>query len=186
MTRAMRERASCVRETLGGMTAQIDALRALDDDGVRRRFEDEFGVTATGRSVMRMRRRLAWRIQAEAEGGLSQKALDRIAALAPPVRSVIRVTPTPSTSSSAATPDDAALPSPGPQRDRDPRLPPPGTVLRRMHKGVEHEVLVGVDMFEWGGHRFGSLSAVARAITGSKWNGYGYFRKALEAARGTL
>jgi hypothetical protein len=29
--------------------------------------------------------------------------------------------------------------------------------------------------FEWDGRRYGSLSAIARAITGTNWNGYAFF-----------
>lgn len=183
MIREMRERVSCVRAALGGMTAQIDALRALDDDGVRRRFESEFEVPAAGRSAMRMRRRLAWRMQAEAEGGLSEEALDRLAALAPAPRVALGVRPTAS-GGATSPPGGMGGGSTAPQRERDPRLPPPGTVLRRTHKGVEHEVLVGVDAFEWRGQRYGSLTAVANAITGSRWNGFGFFKNVLAAAHG--
>lgn len=62
---------------------------------------------------------------------------------------------------------------------RDVRLPAPGTLLRRMHKGVRHEVTVLDDGFAYDGETYGSLSTVAKVITGTTWNGFGFFRRAL-------
>jgi hypothetical protein len=50
-----------------------------------------------------------------------------------------------------------------------------GTVLVREHAGVVHRVTVADDGFEWNGRIFGSLSAVARAITGVNWSGRRFF-----------
>ena len=50
-----------------------------------------------------------------------------------------------------------------------------GTRLVREWDGVEHTVTVMRDGFEWQGRRFKSLSAAARAISGSNWNGYRFF-----------
>ena len=51
----------------------------------------------------------------------------------------------------------------------------PGTRLIRMWKGVEHGCTVLDDGFEYHGRRFKSLTAVANFITGSRWNGYVFF-----------
>ena len=52
----------------------------------------------------------------------------------------------------------------------------PGTMLVREYAGVEHRVLVrGPGELEWQGRRYTSLSAVARAITGSPWSGPVFF-----------
>lgn len=53
--------------------------------------------------------------------------------------------------------------------------PPAGTKLLREYDGVEHEVTVRHDGFEYQGQRFSSLSAVARKITGTRWNGPRFF-----------
>ena len=50
-----------------------------------------------------------------------------------------------------------------------------GTQLIREWRGVEHKVTVLLDGFEWEGRRYKSLSAVARAITGTRWNGPVFF-----------
>jgi len=70
-----------------------------------------------------------------------------------------------------------------PGRERDPRIPPAGTVLRRKHEGVTHEVTVLDDGFRHGGKTYGSLSTLAKAITGVVWNGYGFFQRALREAQ---
>lgn len=60
-------------------------------------------------------------------------------------------------------------------RERDPRLPAVGTVLKRPYKGVAHEVKVLEDAFEYGGGRHRSLSGIARQITGQETNGFLWF-----------
>ena len=57
----------------------------------------------------------------------------------------------------------------------DPRNPVVGTKLIREWDGVAHTVTVLNEGFEWDGRRYKSLSAVARAITGTRWNGYRFF-----------
>ena len=65
----------------------------------------------------------------------------------------------------------------------DPRNPVVGTRLLREWDGVEHTVTVLKDGFDWQGRKYKSLSAAARAITGTQWNGYRFF--GLRDARGT-
>jgi hypothetical protein len=50
-----------------------------------------------------------------------------------------------------------------------------GTRLVREHQGIAHEVVVTDGGYEYGGRPFKSLSAVARYITGTRWNGWGFF-----------
>jgi hypothetical protein len=57
----------------------------------------------------------------------------------------------------------------------DPRNPVIGTRLVREWNGVEHVVTVLKDGFDWQGRRYKSLSAIARDITGTRWNGYRFF-----------
>lgn len=51
----------------------------------------------------------------------------------------------------------------------------PGTRLVREWQGVAHHVTALADGFEYGGRRFKSLSAIARDITGTRWNGWAFF-----------
>ena len=57
----------------------------------------------------------------------------------------------------------------------DPRNPVVGTRLIRDWNGVEHTITVLRDGFDWQGRPYKSLSAIARAITGTRWNGYRFF-----------
>ncbi|MEF9604422.1 DUF2924 domain-containing protein [Paracoccus sp. PXZ] len=57
--------------------------------------------------------------------------------------------------------------------DRD--RPITGTRLLREWQGVEQIVTVTADGFEWQGRPYKSLSAIARAITGTRWNGWTFF-----------
>ena len=50
-----------------------------------------------------------------------------------------------------------------------------GTRLIREWDGARHEVTVGIDYFEYQGRHYTSLSSVARAITGTNWNGWKFF-----------
>ena len=61
----------------------------------------------------------------------------------------------------------------------DYHLPPPGTILTRPYKGQQLHVQVLTDGFAYAGRVYASLSAVAKAATGSHCNGYLFFRNAL-------
>ena len=126
-----------------------------------------FGQPARSRNKDFLRKRLAWRIQELAEGGLSERALARIEELGADAltsrRRPVR----------AGTPASPRPPSGG--AARDPRLPPAGTVVRRLHRTTEHSVAVLEDGFEYQGERYRSLSKIARVITGTVWNGYPIF-----------
>ena len=60
-------------------------------------------------------------------------------------------------------------------RARDPRIPPLGTVLVRHFGDRDYRVTVTDEGFMLGRHRYRSLSAVAKAITGKHWNGFRFF-----------
>jgi len=55
------------------------------------------------------------------------------------------------------------------------RLPMPGAMLTRQYRGQTIQVMVLPNGFEYEGQIYRSLSAVAKAVTGSHWNGYGFF-----------
>ena len=61
------------------------------------------------------------------------------------------------------------------RRQRADERPIAGTRLIREYQGVEHCVTVLVDGFEYEGRPYKSLSAIARAITGTRWNGWVFF-----------
>ncbi len=61
------------------------------------------------------------------------------------------------------------------RRIRADSRPLPGTRLVREHDGVQHVVTVRADDFEFEGRPYQSLSAIARHITGTRWNGWTFF-----------
>jgi hypothetical protein len=63
----------------------------------------------------------------------------------------------------------------------DQRLPPPGSILSRRYKGEDLQVRVLDRGFEFEGAAYGSLSAVAKRITGSHCNGFHFFKLGREA-----
>ncbi len=101
--------------------------------------------------------RLAYRIQELAYGGLKVSTVERLDALADQVSGT------------------------GKRKYQVADRPPRGTQLIRVWQGVEHVVSVRDDDFEYQGRPFKSLSAVARAITGTQWNGLIFF--GLKSAR---
>jgi hypothetical protein len=121
-----------------------------------------------------MLKRLAWRLQSLAEGGLSERARQRAEELANDAD--IRMT-APRRKSDDAAPERTTtifLPD-----KPDDRLPAPGTILSRPYKGQTVQVQVLHSGFAYQGQVYPSLSAVAKAVTGSHCNGFLFFRNAL-------
>ncbi len=148
--------------------ADLAALGRLTVAGLARRYEELFGTPSRSRNKDYLRKRLAFRIQELAEGGLSPRALARIEELnrnAPPLG--------PRAAAKTARVPEPATAEPGPARD--PRLPAPGTVLTRVHGKTEHRVTVTDDGFEYKRRPYPSLSRIAREITGTSWNGFLFF-----------
>jgi hypothetical protein len=153
--------------------AEVASLRSLSAWELRRRYAELFGQpTHTGNKTWLIRR-IAWRLQALAEGDLSDRARRRAAELANDAD--LRLGPPPGPRARAINGPCAAAPATpvGTQRGR--RLPPPGTVLTRSYKGQNLQVLVRSDGFEFEGRLFASLSAAAKAITGSHCSGVLFF-----------
>ena len=150
---------------------ELAALQRLTVKELRNRYAEVFGEPTNANNRAWLVKRLAWRLQALAEGDLSERARRRAAELAsdadlrmnpPKAPPAVPVQERTTAHVLAFKPDD--------------RLPPPGTVLTRRYKGEVLQVKVLPHGFEYEGEVYGSLSAVARAITGSHCNGYLFFR----------
>ncbi len=149
---------------------RIHRLREMSVGDLRIEWLKLYGEPTRSRNRDYMYRRLAWRVQELAHGGLGDAAKARIDQLAPDSFTRAR---TPQNGNAAAPADDHDQHQH--RVHRDPRLPSPGTVLIRQYKGQEIRVVTLDDGFEWDGRRYASLSAVAGAVTGSKWNGLLFF-----------
>jgi hypothetical protein len=166
------------------VSREIAALTHLRTRDLVSRYEEVFGVPPRSRNAIWLRKRLAFRMQEKAEGGLSERAQLRVAELGDelPLRwreRLARAAVAASAASTPRTPARAPGSRPEPRRAsvarRDARLPPPGTVMRRTCNGVEHQVTVLEAGFDYRGEVFTNLSHIARLITGTSWNGYLFF-----------
>jgi hypothetical protein len=154
------------------MLSEISKLRNMSVGQLRDEWFRLYGQATASRNRDYLWRRLAWRVQELALGGLSDRAKARIAELASDGFTRARIP------AAAGAPRDnapTAEPTPTPRTVRDRRLPSPGTVISRSYHGRELRLLVLDDGFELDGTRYGSLSEAARAITGQHWNGRLFF-----------
>jgi hypothetical protein len=152
---------------------QVAALQRMGPKELRARYAEVFGEATSAHNKAWLIRRIAWRLQALAEGDLSERARRRAEELAHDAD--LRLSPPRSkTVDAPRAPATAATVAPV----RDPRLPPVGSVLARVYRGETLQVRVLADGFEFEGAAYPSLSAVARAITGSHCNGFLFFKMA--------
>jgi Protein of unknown function (DUF2924) len=156
---------------------EVSALQRLTIGQLRQRFAEVFGEATPASNRTWLIKRIAWRLQALAEGDLSERARRRAAELARDAD--LRLNP-PRSKTTTAAPEPASVPA-----LIDPRLPPPGTILTRPYKGQQLHVQVLTDGFAYAGHVYPSLSAVAKAITGSHGNGFHFFRNTLNNRKET-
>ena len=150
---------------------EVAALERMTNKELRTRYGEVFGEATAANNKAWLVKRIAWRIQANAEGGLSERAKARAAVLANEAE--LRTTPPPEQAMSPATANGSTRVL---DIGNDDRLPPTGSVLTRKYKGGVVQVKVLEDGFEHAGEVYASLSAVAKAITGSHCNGFLFFR----------
>jgi hypothetical protein len=133
--------------------ARVAALNALPILKLKQQWRDLFETEPPPYNRRFLEHRLAYRIQELAYGGLKRETIERLAAIA----------------------ED--LDGGDPARRRQPAKDRPiaGTRLIREYQGVEHCVTVRDEYFEYQGRPYKSLSAIARAITGTRWNGLLFF-----------
>jgi Protein of unknown function (DUF2924) len=132
------------------IAAQVAALPKRPTPELKQMWRELFDKEPPGFSRNYLISRLAYRIQELAYGGLKPATRAKLDTLA-----------------------DALDPKAA--RNRVLNGPVVGTELIREWRGVEHKVTVLADGFEWEGRRYKSLSAVARAISGTRWNGWAFF-----------
>src|SRR5262245_43729549 len=154
----------------------IADLQRLTMYQLRLRYAELFGETTAAKNRTWLLRRVAWRLQALAEGDLSERARHRAAELANDAD--LRMTVPRADPSLAAQAPQCSPPLAVASRS-DPRLPMPGTVLTRLYKGQALRVEVLANGFAYAGQVYRSLSSVVRVITGAHCNGFWFFRSAL-------
>jgi hypothetical protein len=151
--------------------SEIRRLGTMSVGELHDRYVEVFDEAPRSRNRDYLRKRIAWRIQAIAAGGIPDRVKERARELARDAD--LRIVP-PRTALGVAVPPVSSQAMEA-QGARDPRLPSPGAVLERKFKGATYTVMVLADGFEYGGRVWKSLSAVAREITGTRWNGLAFF-----------
>lgn len=154
------------------MAAEIAALGRMTPAELRTKHLEVFGEPSRSGNRDYLRKRIAWRIQANAHGDLSARARARAEELANDAAlrtTAPKVRPVEVGESTITTTQNVTF-------DHDARLPMPGAILCRPYKGREIVVHVLPHGFEYEGQVYRTLSAVATAVTHTHINGYHFFK----------
>ncbi|KMK65966.1 DUF2924 domain-containing protein [Puniceibacterium sp. IMCC21224] len=133
--------------------ARLAALKTTSTADLKQQWRELFDSEPPPFNRRYLESRLAYRIQELAYGGLKPETVKRLEALGEHLDGGDRKK----------------------SRIRADLTPIVGTRLIREWQGVEHVVTVTADGFDWQGRPYKSLSAIARAITGTRWNGWVFF-----------
>lgn len=147
--------------------AQIRALRKMTVVELREKHRELFDAETRSRHKDQLFKRLAWRIQELAYGGVSERAKRRAEEIVNDLDARYLV---PRKRKNGERHEFV----PSHVRSRG-RHPLPGTILTREYKGEVHQVTVLADGFEYNGTVFRSLSGIAKSITGTHWSGALFF-----------
>lgn len=149
---------------------EIEQLRSLTVNGLRKKYREVFGEDSRSGNKDYLYRRIAWRLQAHAQGDLSERARRRALEIANDadlrVRAPKRTLGSDAHARTTVTVINGA---------RDSRLPLAGTLLTREFRGCMHVVRVLDEGFEFEGRLYKSLSKIATEIAGTRWNGFTFF-----------
>ena len=151
---------------------ELVVLKRMTPAELRIKYREAFGEESRSGHKDWLVKRIIWRLQALAEGDLSERARRRTVELANDA-DLRRNAPRP--------PKPASVPQqrlvvPTAVCTVDDRLPMPGTVITRQYKGEKVQVHVLSSGFAYEGEVYRTLSAVAKAITGTHTNGFLFFR----------
>lgn len=133
--------------------ARLAALKTTSTPDLKTQWRELFDNDPPPFNRRYLESRLAYRIQEMVYGGLKPETVKRLEALGDQLDGGDRKK----------------------SRIRADLTPIVGTRLIRDWKGIEQVVTVTVEGFEWQGRPYKSLSAIARAITGTRWNGWVFF-----------
>jgi hypothetical protein len=155
-----------------GVVDAIEKLRDLKVVALKKRYRELFGEDSRSSNKQFLFRRIAWRLQAQVEGDLSERARRRAAEIADDADLRTRAP-------KGFSPQDAPATAPcltdRSRSQRDWRLPAVGALLTRRLDDRQIVVKVLEDGFEYESRRYRSLSAIAREVTGTRWNGMLFF-----------
>ena len=150
---------------------EIEQSRKLRTGALRDKYQELFGAETRSSNRQFLFRRIAWRLQALAEGDLTERARRRAAEIAHDADLRVRAPRNFAAELSAPS----GLPAGRPRWPKDGRLPAVGSVLQREYRKQLIQAHVRADGFEYQGRCYRSLSAIAREVTGTRWNGLLFF-----------
>ncbi len=157
----------------------IEELPQWKVAALKQRYRELFGEESKSSNKQFLLRRIAFRlqadaegdlIQADAEGDLSERARRRAAEIAEDRDLRMRAP-----KEFSVGPDSGSSRVDRTRPPKDGRLPGPGTLLTRRVGDRQIVVKVLPDGFEYQSRRYRSLSAIAREVTGTRWNGLLFF-----------
>ena len=151
---------------------EVEHLRRASVTSLHNRYRELFQEEAKSRHREHLFRKIVWRLQALAEGQLSERARARAREIADDAD--LRVVAPKSFFSLGGEPV-AIIPRDQSKKINDPRLPMAGTILRRSWKGQTILVEVLPKGFRYENRQYPSLSNIAFEITGTRWNGFAFF-----------
>jgi hypothetical protein len=159
---------------------EMESLRRASMAELRKKYEEVFHEETRCTHREHLFRRIAWRLQALAEGDLSERARGRAHQIAQD--SDLRI----NAPRDFFTIGGERVQTTGDQnrRQQDRRLPLPGALLTRKWKGRTIVVEVLAKGFRYENRHYSSLSAIATEITGTRWNGLAFFGLTRPARRG--
>jgi len=158
--------------TEASITARIAALQEMSLGEIRGEFEKVFGKPSLSRNRKVLIKRIAEKIQAEEAGSKPEAAKAKVDAPKPTLTVKFERK---GKGKAAGKPKKAGKEKPAKPHhvgQRDPRLPKVGTTITKQYKGKTLNVRVLEQGFEYQGKPYRSLSAIAKAVTGSIWNGF--------------
>lgn len=150
---------------------ELAGLQRMTPRELRERYAAAFGEESRSGHKVWLVKRIIWRMQANAEGDLSERARRRAFELANDADLRVKAPPAKKRTKATGPTVEAPVAFSG-----DTRLPLPGTILTRRYKGEDVQVTVLPTGFLWNGEIYSSLSAAAKAITGTHTNGFLFFR----------
>ena len=128
------------------LLSKIAALPIIPTLELKKMWRELYGSEPPAFNRVYLEQRLTYRLQEIAYGGLSERTIEQLKKLRSKKSEGKKIV-----------------------------KPPTGTVLVKEYDGVEHRVRVLADGLDYNGQKFKSLSAIAKQITGTHWNGPMFF-----------
>jgi hypothetical protein len=148
------------------IAVQVQALQKMNVTELRNEWENVFGKPTKQRHRVYLWKRLARKLQEDQLPKLTAEEEAKVAEY----RDLIRQLPP-----ERWFPGKQSRKAKAKKTANDRRTPPPGSVISREYKGHEVNVKVLDEGFEYDGQVFRSLSAIAKEVTGTTWNGPAFF-----------